>query len=499
MNAHEKSDSPIVPKKRSNKEDGAPSSAETVEERGLAKGNSREQTRTRAQDRTRLQQALARVRKVAREDRKGQFTTLWHHVYDVARLREAYFSLGRKKAAGSDGVTWESYGENLEENLEDLSKRLRTGGYRAKPVRRVYIPKADGRQRPLGIPVLEDKIAQSATVQVLNAIYEEDFMGFSYGFRPGRSQHDALDAVAVAVEKRKVNWVLDADIRGFFDTISHEWLMKFVEHRIADKRVLRHIKKWLNAGVLEDGKRVVAEEGTPQGGSISPLLANIYLHYAFDLWAHQWRGRHATGEVYIVRYADDVWMGFQKKVDAERFQQEMKERMGTFNLELHPDKTRLLEFGRFAAQNRKRRGQGKPETFAFLGFTHICGTTKRGRYRVRRKTKRKKLRAKLQELKEELRRRMHRPVQQTGTWLRKVMQGHFRYYGVPGNIEALRSFKNVLVRRWKWALGRRSQKDKTTWKKMALYERLWIPIPRICHPYPTQRFRVKTQGRSPVR
>lgn len=499
MNAHEKSDNPIVPEKRTNKESSTLFSAETAEGRGLAKGNSRKQTRTRAQDRRGLQQALARVRKVAREDREERFTTLWHHVYDVGRLREAYFGLGRGKAAGCDGETWEGYGKNLEENLEDLSRRLRTGGYRAKPVRRVYIPKADGRQRPIGIPALEDKIVQRATVQVLNAIYEEDFMGFSYGFRPGRGQHDALDAVVVALEKRKVNVVLDADIRGFFDTISHEWLMKFVEHRIADKRVLRHIKKWLNAGVLEDGKRTVATEGTPQGGSISPLLANIYLHYAFDLWAHQWRGRHASGEVYIVRFADDIWMGFQRKADAERFQEEMKVRMKTFNLELHPDKTRLLEFGRFAAQNRKRRGRGKPETFDFLGFTHICGTTKRGRFRVRRKTKRKKMGAKLQEIKEELRRRMHHPVQQTGTWLRKVLQGHFRYYGVPGNIEALRSFKNAIVRRWKWTLGRRSQRGKTTWEKMGLYQSLWLPTPRIHHPYPSERFHVKTRGRSPVR
>ena len=500
MNAHEKSDNPVVPKKRTNKEGSALLSAEFVEERGLAKGNSRKQTRTRAQDRQRLQQALARVRKVAREDKEVRFTTLWHHVYDVGRLREAYFGLGRRKAAGIDGETWESYGQELEENLEDLSRRLKTGGYRAKPVKRVYIPKADGRQRPLGIPVLEDKIVQSATVQVLNAVYEEDFIGFSYGFRPGRGQHDALDAVMVAVERRKVNWVLDADIRGFFDTISHECLMKFIEHRIADKRVLRHIKKWLNAGVLEDGKRTRVKEGTPQGGSVSPLLANIYLHYAFDLWAHQWRRRHATGEVFIVRYADDIWMGFQRKADAEQFQEAMTERMKTFNLELHPDKTRLLEFGRFAAQNRKRRGQGKPETFDFLGFTHICGTTRRGGYfRVQRKTKRKKLGAKLQELKEELRRRMHHPVRETGTWLGKVLNGHYRYYGVPGNIEALRSFKSAIVRAWKWTLGRRSQRGKTTWKKMKLYERLWLPTPRICHPYPIERFRVKTQGRSPVR
>ncbi len=499
MNTGRKSDNPIVPEKQANKESGAPDSAESVEERGLAKGNSNQQNRSRTQSRERLQQALERVRKVAERDKELQFTNVWHHVYDVDRLRAAYSSLGRKKAAGIDGETWESYGKNLEENLIDLSIRLRKGSYRAKPVRRVYIPKADGGKRALGIPVLEDKIVQRATVEVLNAIYEEDFLGFSYGFRPGRGQHDALDAVTVAIESRKVNWVLDADIRGYFDTISHEWLMRFIEHRIADKYVLRHIKKWLNAGVLEDGKRISVEEGTPQGGSISPLLANIYLHYVFDLWAHQWRQRHATGEVIIVRYADDFLVGFQRKADAETFQQELRGRMGKFNLELHPEKTRMLEFGRFAAENRQRRGQGKPETFDLLGFTHTCGRTRRGGFRVRRKTKRKKVGAKLQEIKEELKRRMHHPIRQVGQWLSRVLRGHYRHYGVPGNSEALRSFHHVIIREWKQILGRRSQRGRVSWKKMAIYQRLWFPSPRIYHPYPNQRVRVKTRGRSPVR
>ena len=499
MNAYEQSDNPIVPKKRANKEDGAPCSAESVEERGLAKGNPSQQTRPRTQSRQSLQQALDRIRRAASKEKEKQFTTLWHHVYDIDRLREAYFDLRGKKAPGIDGETWESYGENLAENLEDLSLRLRSGGYRAKPVRRVYIPKADGRRRPLGIPALEDKIVQRATVQVLNAIYEVDFMGFSYGFRPGRGQHDALDAVAVAIDNRKVSWVLDADIRGYFDTISHEWLVKFVEHRIADKRVVRHIKKWLNAGVLEDGKRTMVTEGTPQGGSISPLLANIYLHYAFDIWAQRWRKRYARGEVYIVRYADDIWMGFQYRDDAERFWRAMEERLRTFNLELHPEKTRLLEFGRFAAKNRKQRKRGKPETFDFLGFTHICDHTKDGRFRLRRQTMRKKLNAKLQELKKELRRRMHRPIRETGKWLSRVMQGHYRYYGVPGNINALRRFHFTVILCWKWVLGRRSQRGRVNWKKMEQYRRLWLPPPRIYHPYPSERFRVRTRGRSPVR
>jgi group II intron reverse transcriptase/maturase len=500
MNVRGKSDSFVVPEKPTNKETGAPVSAETVEERGLAKGNSGQQTRSRTQGRKEaLQQALERVRKAAKEDKKQQFTALWHHVYDIDRLRKAYLGLKRKKASGVDGETWESYGENLEENLKDLSRRLRTGSYKAKPVRRVYIPKADGRLRPLGIPALEDKIVQRATVEVLNAVYEEDFCGFSYGFRPGRGQHNALDVVVEVIENKKVNWVLDADIRGFFDAMSHEWIVRFVEHRIADKRVGRHIKKWLNAGVLEDGKRIKVEQGTPQGGSVSPLLANIYLHYVFDLWAHQWRKKHATGEVVIVRFADDFLVGFQRKADAERFQEELRERLAKFELELHPDKTRLVEFGRFATENRRRRGQGKPETFDFLGFTHYCGRSRKGCFRVKRKTKRKKMGAKLREIHEELKRRMHHRIEEVGKWLKTVLRGHYQYYGVPGNIKALRSFHWSVVRRWKQVLGRRSQRGKVNWKKMGLYESLWLLRPRITHPYPYQRFRVNTRSRSPVR
>lgn len=359
--------------------------AEVVEGRGLAKGNLGGCNRDRTQCRDTLQQALDWVRQAAREVRL-LLTALWHQVYDIDRLREAYYSVNRRAAPGVDGETWAAYGGDLEANLRDLSGRLKRGGYHAQPVERVYIPKPDGRERPIGIPTLEDKIVQRATVEVLNAVYEVDFLGFSYGFRPGRSPHDALDAVTVGIEKRSINWVLDADIRGFFDTLDHGWLVKFIEHRIGDRRVVRHIRKWLNAGIFEDGQWRGQEEGTPQGGSVSPLLANIYLHYVFDLWAEQWRGRHARGDVIIVRYCDDFIVGFQCQDEAERFCVELRERFHGFNLELHPEKTRLIEFGRFAAERRKRRGERKPETFDFLGFTHMCGKTRKGKFTVRRKT-----------------------------------------------------------------------------------------------------------------
>jgi group II intron reverse transcriptase/maturase len=499
MNADGKSDSPIVPGKPANKADGAPSAAEPVEERGLAKGNPGEQTRDRTQRRMVLQQALSRVRQAARKDAGARFTTLWHHVYKIDQLREAFDSLKPTSAPGIDGETWHHYEKNLGKNLEDLSQRLKRGAYRAKPVRRVYIPKADGSKRPLGIPVLEDKIVQRATVEVLNEIYEEDFLGFSYGYRPGRSQHNALDAVTVAIEQRKVSWVLDADIRGFFDTIDHEWLVKFVEHRIADQRVVRHVKKWLNAGVMEDGKRIRAQEGTPQGGNISSLLANIYLHYVFDLWVHAWRQKRASGEVYVIRYADDIIVGFQRKNDAERFLEELRERFRRFNLELHPDKTRLLEFGRFAAGDRKKRGQGKPETFDFLGFTHACSQTRRGKFAVRRRTMRKKMRAKLQEIKQKLKRRMHEPIRKVGAWLSSVLKGHYNYYAVPRNSAAMNSFRYKIIRMWKQVLSRRSQKGRVNWRRMEGYIEKWLPTPRIKHPYPSQRLRVITRGKSPVR
>ncbi len=472
--------------------------AEAVEERRSAKENPTQQTTHRTQGRKRVQHALQRVRQAAEREGKMQFTTLFHHVYNVDALREAYFGLSRKAAPGVDGVMWQRYGENLEENLRDLSRRLKRGAYRAKPVRRVYIPKPDGRKRPLGVTALEDKIVQLATVGVLNAIYEVDFVGFSYGFRPGRGQHDALDALVVGIERGRVNWVLDADIRAFFDEISHEWLMKFIEHRIADRRMLRLIRKWLKAGVLEDGKRIGSEKGTPQGGNVSPVLANLYLHYIFDLWAHQWRKRHGSGKVRIVRYADDVLVGFESKRDAERFLSDLRDRFARFGLELHPMKTRLLEFGRFAADNRRRRGLGKPETFDFLGFTHICGKSPKGYFRIERQTMRKRLRSKLKDIKSELKRRRHAPVPEQGAWLRSVLLGHYRYYGVPHNSRALGVFRDQVIRHWRQALSRRSQKGWITRARMTRIEQRWLPRPKICHPFPIHRFDVQIHGRSPV-
>ncbi len=373
-----KSDGPVVPAKLLNK---APSgAAEAVEGRGRTKGNADPRSTPRTQSRQQdVSHALDRVRQVARRDRQARFTALLHHV-TLDRLRAAYHALRPRAAAGVDGVTWGQYGEGLEGNLEALHGRVHRGAYRAKPSRRVFIPKADGRQRSLGIASLEDKIVQRAVVEVMNAIYEEDFVGFSYGFRPGRSQHQALDALAVGLRRKRVNWVLDADIRGFFDAIDHGCLERFIEHRVADNRMQRLIAKWLRAGVLEDGKQVETEKGSPQGATVSPLLANIYLHYAFDLWAERWRRRHAQGDMIIVRYADDLLLGFEYEADAQRFQEELGQRLAQFGLELHPDKTRLIEFGRYAAQHRRQRGKGKPETFDFLGFTHVCGQTKQGRH-----------------------------------------------------------------------------------------------------------------------
>ena len=439
-----------------------------------------------------LQSAQLRIRQAAQKDKGVRFTTLWHHVYHVDQLRKAYLSMKRHAAPGVDDQTWQQYGEELETNLQELSGRLRRGAYHAKPVKRVYVPKADGSQRPIGVPVLEDKIVQRATVEVLNNIYETDFKGFSYGFRPGRSQHNALDALTVGIRTQKVNWVLDGDIRGFFDAIDHEWLVKFVEHRIADQRVVRHVKKWLNAGVLEDGEVTRAEEGTPQGGSVSPLLANIYLHYVFDLWADRWRRQAGRGKVIIVRFADDFVVGFQNRTDAEQFQTDLRARLKGFNLELHADKTRLIEFGLFAAENCKKRGEGKPATFDFLGFTHICGKNKRGKFVVLRHTMRKKMQRKLVELKLELRKRMHTPISEVGKWLRSVLLGHYRYYGVPRNSRKLSAFRYHLLCYWKWTLRRRSQRQRTTWERMNLIATRWLPLPRIYHPYPEERLRVIT-------
>jgi RNA-directed DNA polymerase len=481
-----KSDRPEVPEKSLNNA-GQPV-AEGMEGRGLAKGNLPQQNASRTPSRKDALSALERVRQAAEKDKKLRFTALLHHIYNLEMLRMAYLRLKREAAPGVDGETWRHYGEQLERNLQDLSERLKRGAYRAKPVRRVYIPKADGRQRPLGVPALEDKIVQRAAVEVLNAIYETDFLGFSYGFRPGRSQHQALDALYTGLLTKKVNWVLDLDIKSFF-----EWLVKFVEHRIADRRVVRLIQKWLNAGALEDGKRIRVEEGTPQGGSASPLLANVYLHYVFDLWVHAWRQKHAHGDVIVARFADDIVVGFQSKTDAERFRVELTERMQKFNLELHPEKTRLLEFGPFAINNRQRRGEGKPETFNFLGFTHICVKKRsNGMYTVLRQTTRKRLQSKLNEVNTELQRRLHEPIPEQGKWLQAVVRGHTRYYGVPMNTPALRLFRFQVGRLWHRTLSKRSQNGRVLWDRMRRLIARWLPLPSVCHPYPLRRTGVLT-------
>jgi group II intron reverse transcriptase/maturase len=463
---------------------------ERVEGRDLAEGNSLEGNAFRTQRRDNAHSALERVRQAARTDRKQRFTALLHHVYDVDRLRDAYLALKRNASAGIDGETWQHYGKNLEGHLVDLAGRLKRGTYQAKPVRRVHIPKPDGRQRPIGVPTLEDKIVQRAVVEVLNAVYEQDFVGFSYGFRPGRSQHHALDALAVGIDRTQVNWVLDADICGFFDTVDHGWLVKFIEHRIGDRRVVRLIQKWLAAGVLEDGVRTAREIGTVQGGSISPLLSNIYLHYVFDLWVRRWRTTRTNGDLIVVRYADDIVVGIQHRADAERFLTELRDRFATFGLALHPDKTRIVAFGR-RAWTQWRVGRGKPGTFDFLGFTHIAGTKRDGSYGLRRKTIRSRWQAKLREVKTELRRRWHQPIRAQAAYLRSVMTGHFRYYGVPGNIARLSAFHFHVVRVWRRTLQRRSQRGRVSWKRMSRYANL-LPSPKICHPWPSQRFDVTT-------
>jgi RNA-directed DNA polymerase len=486
-----KSDRPTVPEKSPNKAE--PSVAEGMEGRGLAKGNLPQQNASRTPSREDALSALERVRQAAAKDKKLRFTALLHHIYNLETLRMAYFSLKKDAASGVDGETWRHYGETLEENLQDLSHRLKRGAYRAKPVRRVYIPKADGRQRPLGVTALEDKIVQRAAVEVLNAIYETDLLGFSYGFRPGRSQHQALDALYTGLLTRKVNWVLDLDIRSFFDGLSHEWLVKFIEHRIADRRVVRRIQKWLNAGVLEDGKRMRAEEGTPQGGSASPLMANVYLHYVFDLWVQAWRQKRAHGDVIVVRFADDMVVGFNSKADADQFRTELAERMRKFNLELHPEKTRLLEFAPYAIDNRKRRGEGKPETFNFLGFTHICVKKRsNGRFTVLRQTIRKRLQAKLNAVKAEMQRRMHEPIPEQGKWLQAVVRGHIRYYGVPMNQSALAIFRFRVGWLWHRSLSRRSQNGRVLWDRMRRLIHRWLPLPFVGHPYPLRRMGVVT-------
>ena len=496
MNDHGKSDGPVLPAKPPNKP-GMPG-AEVVEGRGSAKGNTASETRPGHSAGMSVSTDLDRVRQVARKDKETRFTALLHHV-SVDRLREAYRAIRPGAAPGVDGVTWRDYGVALEDNLQDLHARVQRGAYRASPTRRVFIPKPDGRSRPLGVATLEDKIVQRAVVEVLSAIYEQDFLGFSYGFRPGCSPHDALDALTVGIERKKVNYVLDADIRDFFTGLDQVWLERFLEHRIADRRVLRLIQKWLRAGVIEDGEWSSTEEGTAQGASVSPMLANVYLHYVFDLWADQWRRRHARGDVILVRFADDYVAGFEHRDDAERFLADLRDRLAKFGLELAKSKTRLIEFGRYAAERRAARGLRKPETFDFLGFTHICAKTKNGRFKLKRVTSKKRMRAKLHQVKAELKQRWHHPIPEQGRWLSSVLTGHFRYYAVPDNNEALQTFRFTVAWHWWRALRRRSQRSRMTWQRMRRIVERWLPRARILHPWPPVRFDARTQGRSPVR
>jgi len=489
MHGGGKSDLAIVAGKPANKAER--SAAEPVERRAGAEGNASQQSTGRAQNRATVSQALERIRQAARarERKTEKFTTLLHHI-SPELLAEAFDELKEDAAAGIDGLTWRTYDADLEGNLADLHARVHRGAYRALPSRRVYIPKADGRQRPLAVAALEDKIVQRATATVLNAIYEEDFLGFSYGFRSGRSAHHAMDALVVGISSKKVNFILDADIRAFFDTVNHEWLIRFVEHRIGDPRIIRLIQKWLKAGVLEDGIVTVSERGTGQGAVISPLLANIYLHYVLDLWAERWRRHEAAGDMIIVRYADDFIIGLEHENDARRFLDAMRERLREFALSLHPDKTRLIEFGRFAADRRAQRGLGKPETFDFLGFTFICGKSRRGKFLVTRKTRRDRMRAKLRDIKKALRLRMHEPIPKQGKWLAQVVGGYFNYHAVPTNGPMLAMFRFLVTEVWRRTLRRRSQKDRMNWQRITWLADRWLPPPRILHPWPEQRFAV---------
>jgi RNA-directed DNA polymerase len=480
-----KSDDCVVPVKPPNKGEQP---AEGVEGRRSTKGNAEQSAAGRTQSRATASTGLAGVREVAQRSKKERFTALLHHV-TVDLLRASFYALKRQAASGVDGVTWTQYEDGLEDRLVRLHRAVHVGSYRAQPSRRVYIPKADGTKRPLGIAAIEDKIVQQAVVTVLNAIYEADFLGFSYGFRRGRGQHDALDALWTGLMYKKVNWVLDADIRSFFDTIDHDWMMRFIEHRVGDNRILRLIRKWLSAGVMEEGVWSQTRSGTPQGAVASPLLANIYLHYVFDLWVHQWRRSKAQGDVIVVRYADDTVVGFEHASDARRFLEALKERMQRFGLSLHPAKTRLIEFGRFAADRRKRRGEGKPETFNFLGFTHLCGRSRTtGNFVVRRLTMAKRLCAALRDIKMTLLKHLHRHPADVGRWLNRVVQGYFNYHAVPGNFHRLATFRTQVVHLWLRVLRRRSQRHRMPWARFARYATRWVPYPRIVHPSPHVRF-----------
>jgi len=488
MHGRDQSDASVVAMKSANNAER--SAAESMEPRDATKGKAITPTTRRTQNRESVSPGLDRLRQFVRNNRKARLTALLHHV-DVALLRWSYLALKRNAAAGVDGRTWQAYGEGLEERLADLHARVHRGAYRALPSRRRMIPKPDGRERPLGIASIEDKIVQRAMVEVLNVIYEKEFVGFSYGFRPGRSQHDALDALWVGISSTSVNWIVGADIRSFFDTVDHDWLIRFVEHRVGDRRILRLIRKWLKAGVLEGTVLTASEIGTPQGAVISPLLANIVLHYVFDLWVQQWRRRHARGNVIVVRYADDLVAGFEHAADARAFLADLHNRFKAFGLSLHPEKTRLIEFGRYAALNRNARGLGKPETFTFLGFTHICGKSRSGKFLLWRKTRRDRMRAKLQAIKDDLHRKMHETTGAQGRWLRAVVMGYFAYHAVPTNIDALSAFRFNVLMIWHRTLRRRSQVDRTPLEKTQRLGERWLPTPRVLHPWPNQRFAVR--------
>ena len=498
----EKSDSVVVPTKRSNKE-GLPS-AETVEGRTLPEGNSDQTAAVRTQCRAAASNGLMAVRQAAlrfkaQAEGEMRFSALLHHI-NVELLEQSYFALKRKAAPGIDGVSWQAYGEGLSESLKDLHQRIHRGSYRAKPARRTMIPKADGSERPLSILCLEDKIVQQAVVSVLEAIYEPEFLGFSYGFRAGRSQHDALDALSTGIYRKRVNWVLDADIQGFFDAMSHDWILRFLRHRIADKRLLRLITKWLKVGTIHEGRHELSSRGTPQGAVISPILANVYLHYVFDLWANHWRQDKASGDVLMIRYADDIVLGFEYEGEAKAFLAEMRERLQMFGLTLHPEKTRLIQFGRWAINDRKRQGLGKPETFDFLGFTHFCThSCKQGKFVIGRKTIRKRMRAHLQLIKRELRRRLHDSISETGMWLRQVLQGYVNYFSVSGNARSLWQFYHRVRCYWLKALRRRSQKAFLSWSQFMRLTSGFFPRIRLLHPHPSTRFDARTRRRSPVR
>jgi group II intron reverse transcriptase/maturase len=502
MHEGEESYSGVVPTKQPNESERSPE--EAVEGRPLIKENTQEPdpSRTPSREIGVSGGGLARVREAAKKDKKQKFTALLHHV-SIGLLRDSYNSLKKQAAPGVDGMTWKEYGEDLEARLTGLHGRIHSGAYRAQPSRRVWIPKADGKQRPLGIAGLEDKIVQTAVGRVLSQIWEEDFLGFSYGFRPGRSQHDALDALWVGIVRRKVNWIVDLDIRSFFDRIQHSWLVRFVEDRIGDKRVVRLIRKWLRAGVMEQGQWTGTKEGSPQGAVISPILANLYLHHVLDVWVKAWRKKVAHGEVIIVRYADDAVLGFEHRHEAERFLEQLRERVRRFGLELHPDKTRLIEFGRFATAQRKQRGEGKPETFDFLGFTHICGTNRKtGRFTVSRKTIGRRMTAKLKDIKVKLRIRMHERIGGTAQWLRQVVRGYFQYHAVPGNLRNMATFRGEAARLWYRTLRRRSQRSRLNWERFNARLDCMLPAVQMLHPYPDRRFDAKhsnIQDRNRVR